>query len=56
MTAYTLSGTCASRRDRWTRSVVELWTRDIPVSPTYELVLKVSRGGSPLYTEVDPDD
>jgi len=51
MTAYTLSKVCVSRRDYWVRSVIELWTRGDPDSPTYELVLKVSRGESPLYTE-----
>lgn len=43
--------TCTSRRDCWVRSVIELRTRGDPDSPTYELVIKASRGECPLYTE-----
>jgi len=47
---YTSCKKCASRRDCWIRNVIELRTRGDPSSPTYELVLKASRGECPLYT------
>ena len=51
MTAYTLSEPCVSRGGYWIRGAIEMWTRGDPDSPTYEQVLKVSCGESPLYTE-----
>jgi len=51
MTAYTLGETCVSRGGYWIRGAIEMWTRGDLDSPTYELVLKVNRGESPLYTE-----
>lgn len=45
--------TCASRRDCWIRSVIELRTRGDPDCPTYELVIKASRGECPLYIDKD---
>ena len=50
---YTSCKTCASRRDCWIRSVIELRTRGDPDCPTYELVLKASRGECLLYTTED---
>lgn len=47
---------CTSRRDCWVQSVIELRTRGDPDSPTYELVIKASRGECPLYTEEMMDD
>lgn len=51
MTTYTSCKTCTSRRDCWIRSVIELRTRGDPDCPTYELVLKASRGECPFYIE-----
>ena len=54
MTTYTSCKACTSRRDCWIlRSVIELRTRGDPDSPTYELVLKASRGECPLYIDKD---
>jgi len=53
---YTSCKKCASRRDCWIRSFgeIELRTRD-PSSPTYELVLKASRGECPLFSIEEAD-
>ena len=47
---YTSCKKCTQRRDCWIRNVIECRTRGDPDCPTYELVLKASRGECPLYT------